>query len=271
MIRMIRTKNLRALQEGAALASVLEEQLEEAEGAVEAFRGDLDTQDEKNRDLEEELGGVRIELAASEFRNHDFVRLTGLLFRALDYAGKTAEAPLEVVLHDGRVQGIYRDRAAAKASTPYGDRDGWGPVPDPAPEPLGWMVEQATPPRLAAPPDAQEIEDLLERVERPDAERLAEAERIQELTAALETVRAQRETAMKDTDTAATALTAEALAYALHRAAVAEIASEIAMTLSAGDPRASVLAVSGLLLKNADVLGIDPTPAIPAQQKGAVA
>ncbi|MFH8642267.1 hypothetical protein [Streptomyces goshikiensis] len=270
MIRMIRTKNLRALQEGAALASVLEEQLEEAEGAVEAFRGDLDTQDERNRDLEEELGGLRTELVAAGTRNEDFVRLTVLLFRALDYAGEKAEAPLDVVLRDGRVQGVYRDRAAAMASTPCGDR-GWGPIPDPAPEPLGWAIERATPPRLAAPPDAQEIEDLLERVERPTADQLAEAGRLQALTGQLEIVRSQRDTAMEDTDTAAAALTAEALAYALHRAAVTEIVSEIAMTLSAGDPRASVLAVSGLLLKNADVLGIDPAPAIPAQQKGAVA
>ncbi|MFD3700679.1 hypothetical protein ACFWUZ_31885 [Streptomyces sp. NPDC058646] len=257
MIRMIRTKNLRTLQEGAALASVLEEQLEEAEGAVEAFRGDLDTQDEKNRDLEEELGGVRTELAAAETRNHDLIRLTGLLFRALDYAGEKAEAPLDVVLHKGRVEGIYRDRAAAMASTPFADR-GWGPVPDPAPEPLGWMIERATPPRLAAPPNAQEIEDLLERVERPDAERLAEAERIQELTGALETVRAQRGTAMKDTDTAATALTAESLAFALHRAAVAEVAAKIAHALSASDPVGSIVDVGALLLRYADVLCIDP-------------
>ncbi|MFB8314718.1 hypothetical protein ACFC5T_40370 [Streptomyces sp. NPDC055961] len=81
-------------------------------------------------------------------------------------------------------------------------------------------------------------------------------------------LRSQRDTAMKDTETAAAALTAESLAYAFHKEAVAQAATEIAMALSADDTRASVREVSTVLLRRAKTLGIDTDS---NEKKGAVA
>lgn len=81
---------------------------------------------------------------------------------------------------------------------------------------------------------------------------------VERLTGELAAVRSQRDTAIEDTGTAAAALTAEGLARVLYRAEIAEITSSIAAALSAADTAASVREVSGLLLKHAEVLGIDP-------------
>ncbi|GGY71011.1 hypothetical protein GCM10010363_60160 [Streptomyces omiyaensis] len=94
------------------------------------------------------------------------------------------------------------------------------------------------------------------------------ADEIEALTALVADLRSQRDTAMKDTETAAAALTAESLAYAFHKAAVAEAATEIAMALSADDTRASVRKVSAVLLRRAKTLGIDTDS---NEKKGAAA
>lgn len=89
-----------------------------------------------------------------------------------------------------------------------------------------------------------------------DAERLVTA------------LRSQRDTAMQDTETAAAALIAESLAYAFHKEAVTQAATEIAMALSADDTRASVREVSAVLLRHAAALGIDTDS---NEKKGAAA
>ncbi|MDX2974017.1 MULTISPECIES: hypothetical protein [Actinomycetes] len=274
MIRMIRTTTLRALQEGAELASVLEADLELAGNAIEAFKTDAAADVRLRQQLVTDLGEVRTELVAAESRGADLVRLVELLLGAVKYAVDAAEAPTEVVLHEGRVHSAHRDRKSAQAVTPFPDAD-WVPTPAPDPTPLGWKIQRAPLPQLPAPDSADEIKALLERTERPALEQLAEANRLQALTRELETVRSQRDTAIDNTATAVTAMTAESLTLAFYRAAVAEAASEIAMALSAKDPRASLREVSGLLLRHAELLGIDPngsgTGADTTETKGAVA
>lgn len=257
MIRMIRTKNLRALQEGAELASVLEADLELAENAIEAFKTDAAADVRLRQQLVTDLGEVRTELVAAESRNTDLVRLVELLLGAVQYVVDAAEAPTEVVLHKGKVHSAHRDRKSAQAATPYPDGN-WVPSQSPDPDPLGWKIQTAPLPKLPAPASADEIEALLDRLERPALEQLAEADRLQGLTRELETIRSQRDTAMKDTETAAAALTAESLAFAFHRAAVTEAVTEIAFALLSNDTVASVREVSGLLLRHADLFGLDP-------------
>ncbi|SEE59161.1 hypothetical protein SAMN04490357_7683 [Streptomyces misionensis] len=254
MIRMIRTKTLRALKEGAELASVLETDLETSEATTES---------------------LRTELVAAEARNTDLHRLVELLVGATKYAFDAADAPIDVVLHEGKVRSAHRDRASAQAATPHPDAT-WKPTPDPDPDPLGWKIYQTTPPPLAAPPTAGEIDALLERLERPALEQIETAKRLQELPGELETIRSQRDTAIKDTETALAALTAESLAFAFHREAVTEAVTEIAFALLSSDTAASVREVSGLLLRHAELFGIDPHgPATDAgtgtETKGAVA
>lgn len=281
MIRLIRTKHLKALrltiaalEEGVELASVLEANLEDAEAAIEAYKKDADADAGLRQQLVTDLGEVRTELVAAESRNADLVRLVELLLGAVKYAVDAAEAPVEVVLHKGRVHSVHRDRKSAQAVTPY-PVGSWGPTPDPDPDPLGWKIQRAPRPQLSAPDSAGEIEALLDRLERPALEQLAEANRLQALERELEAVRSQRDTAMKDTETAVAALTAESLAFAFHRTAVSEAAAEIAMALSADDPGASLRAVSAVLLRHADVFGIDPngpgSGADTTETKGAVA
>lgn len=236
MIRIVRTTTLQALQEGAELASVLQDDLTAAEQAVEQHESDL--------------AEVRVELTAAECRNTDLEQLVTLLLGAVTYAVTAADAPLDVVLHEGRVLSTHRDRKAAEAATPYADSN-WVPVQDPDPNPLGWKINRARPPQLAAPDSIDQIEALLERLERPASEQLAE-------TQDLEALRSQLDTAIENTETAAAALTAEAVAFALHRAGVAEVVEEIAEALSAADPAASIREVSRLLLQHADLFGIDP-------------
>ncbi|MFE4658217.1 hypothetical protein ACFRFJ_16225 [Streptomyces hydrogenans] len=158
MIRMIRTKYLRALREGVELASVLESDLEDAENRNDLLAADL--RDAENRN----------DLLAADLE------------------------------------------------------------------------------------DAKSRNDLL-------------ADEVASLTALVAELRSQRDTAMKDTETAAAALTAESLAYAFHKDAVTRAATEIAMVLSADDPRASVRAVSAVLLRRAETLGIDTD----SKKKGAAA
>ncbi|OKJ46854.1 hypothetical protein [Streptomyces sp. CB02115] len=267
MIRMIRTKNLRALQEGAELASVLEADLENAEAAVAALEADQAEDMEQLQKLVTEVRDLRVELAAAETRGFDMHRLIELLLRATKYAFDAADAPLDVVMHQGNVHSTHRDRKAALAATPYPDGV-WLPCPNPDDtDPLGWKIKQATPTPLPAPASASEIEALLQRVERPALEQLDEAQE-------LEAVRAQRDTAMQDTDTAAAALTAESLTHAFHRVAVTEAATEIAMALSARNPRAAMREVSALLLRHAELFGIDthgPKTGADTNKKGAVA
>ncbi|GAA5082976.1 hypothetical protein [Streptomyces similanensis] len=257
MIRMIRTKNLRALEQGAELASALEADLELAENAIEGFKEDAAANAGLRQQLVTDLGEVRTELVASESRNTALHRLVALLVGAVKYAFDAADAPIDVVLHEGKVRSAHRDRASAQAATPFPD-GGWVPAQDPDPDPLGWKIQRTTPPPLPAPADADEIEALLKRTERPALEQLAEADRLQKLTRELETIRSQRDTAMKDTGTAAAALAAESLAFAFHRAAVTEAVTEIAFALLSNDTVASVREVSGLLLRHAGLFGIDP-------------
>lgn len=272
MIRMIRTKNLRALQEGAELASVLEADLELAEHAIEAFKADAAADARLRQQLVTDLGEVRTELVAAEARNADLARLVELLLGAVKYAFDAADAPVDVALHEGRVHSAHRDRQSAQAATPFTDDGRWPPMPDP--DPLGWKIQRATPPPLSAPAGADQIEALLERLERPALEQLAEASRLQELTRELEAVRSQRDTAMKDTETAVAALTAESLAFTFYRAAIAEAAAEIARAADPEDPANSLADIGFLLLQHADVLnpkdgsgsGADTT-----ETKGAVA
>ncbi|MGW1226620.1 hypothetical protein [Streptomyces sp. NPDC002530] len=208
MIRLIRTKNLRALQEGAELASVLETDLEKAEAAVAAFRDDQSEDVGQLQKLYGEVHDLRAELAAAESRDSDMHRLVELLLNATKYAFDAADAP-----------------------------------------------------------GANEIESLLQRLERPAAEQLAEAHE-------LESVRAQRDTAMKDTETVAAALTAESLAHAFHCVAVTEAVTEIAMALSARNPRSAIREVSALLLRHAELFGIDTHGSgtgADTEEKGAVA
>ncbi|MGW0999235.1 hypothetical protein ACWD5V_39410 [Streptomyces sp. NPDC002523] len=266
MIRMIRTKTLRALQEGAELASVLEADLELAEHAIEGFKADAAADAGLRQQLVTDLGEVRTELVASESRNADLHRLVELLVGATKYAFDAADAPTEVVLHEGRVRSAHRDRKSAQAATPYPDGN-WVPSQTPDPDPLGWKIQTAPLPPLAAPGTAGEIEALMERLERPALEQLDEARE-------LEAVRSQRDTAIENTETAAAALTAESLAFAFHRAAVTEAVTEIAMALSADDPRAALREVSGLLLRHAETFGIDPhgpETGADTKKKGAVA
>lgn len=255
MIRMIRTKNLKALREGAELASVLEKDLESAESTAESYRLDLSTQDEKNGRLEEELDEVRTELAATEIRSSDLATLANLLFETTADAFRAAEAPVEVVLRDGQLQSLHRERQAAQDSTPFST---WKATPEGADPVEGWHIRTAHLPRLETPAAAPAIEMLLKRVERPAPERIAEADRVLALRRDLENVRSQRDLAMADCFTAASALTAESLAHALHRAAVADVAAKIAHALSASDPTGSIVDVGALLLRYADVLCIDP-------------
>ncbi|MYR41243.1 hypothetical protein [Streptomyces sp. SID5910] len=267
MIRMIRTKNLRALQEGAELASALEADLENAEAAVAAFEADQADDVEQLQRLSSEAHDLRVELEAAETRGSDMHRLIELLLTATKYAFDAADAPLDVVMHQGNVHSTHRDRKAALAATPFPDGV-WLPCPTPDDtDPLGWKIKQATPTPLPSPANASEIEFLLERLERPALEQLDEARE-------LEAVRAQRDTAMKDTETAAAALTAESLTYAFHRVAVTEAVTEIAMALSGRSPRASVREVSALLLRHAELFGIDthgPENGADTETKGAVA
>ncbi|WP_415962004.1 hypothetical protein [Streptomyces sp. 021-4] len=273
MIRMIRTKNLRALQEGAELASVLEADLETAETAIETGKKTQARDAERLQKLSGEACDLQVELVAAETRSSDMNRLIELLLRATQYAFDAADAPLDVVMHHGNVHSTHRDREAALAATPYPDGV-WLPCPNPDDtDPMGWKIKQATPTPLAPPAGAGEIEALLERLERPALEQLAEADRIQELTRCLEAVRSQRDTAMQDTDTAAAVLTAEALAHAFHRVAVTEAVTEIAFALLSSDTDASVREVSGLLLRHADLFGIDlhgPQTGADTNKKGAV-
>ena len=274
MIRMIRTKNLRALQEGAELASVLEADLENAEAAVEAYKKDAAADAGLRQQLVTDLGEVRTELVAAESRNTDLVRLVELLLGAVQYAVDAAEAPTEVVLHEGRVHSAHRDRKSAQAVTPYPDGN-WRPTPTPDPNPLGWKIQTAPLPKLPAPASADEIEALLDRLERPALEQLAEGNRLQELTRELEAVRSQRDTAMKDTETAVTAMTAESLTFAFYRAAVAEAAAEIARSVDPKDPVNSLIDIGFALLKHADVLNPKDNGSGPGadttEKKGAVA
>ncbi|MYX18435.1 hypothetical protein GTY67_34365 [Streptomyces sp. SID8374] len=273
MIRMIRTKNLRALQEGAELASVLEADLETAETTIEAGKENQARDAEQLQKLSGEARDLRVELVAAESRNKDFARLVELLGRATQYAFDAADAPVHVVQHEGRARSAHRDGASARAATPYPD-DNWVTSLDPDSDPLGWRITATTPPPLAPPECAGEIEALLERLERPALEQLAEADSLQELTRQLEAARSQRDTAMQDTDTAAAALTAEALAHAFHRTAVTAVVTEMAFALLSSDTDASVREVSGLLLRHADLFGIDPhgpKTGADAITKGAVA
>ncbi|WP_435059531.1 hypothetical protein [Streptomyces sp. bgisy060] len=274
MIRMIRTKTLRALKEGAELASVLEADLELAENAIEGFKADAAADAGLRQQLVTDLGEVRTELVAAESRNADLHRLVELLVGATKYAFDAADAPTEVVLHEGRVCSAHRDRKSAQAATPYPDGN-WVPSQTPDPDPLGWKIQTAPLPPLAAPASAGEIEALMERLERPALEQLDEGNRLQELTRELEAVRSQRDTAMKDTETAVTAMTAESLAFAFYRAAVAEAAAEIARSVDPKDPVNSLIDIGFALLKHADVLnpkdnGSDPG-ADTNEKKGAVA
>jgi hypothetical protein len=135
------------------------------------------------------------------------------------------------------------------------------------PDPMGWKITAPTPAPLPAPASAGEIEALLERLERPALEQLDEARE-------LEAVRSQRDTAIENTQTAAEALTAESLAYAFHRVAVTEAVTEIAMALSGRSPRTAVREVSALLLRHAQLFGIDPhgpQSGADTETKGAVA
>ncbi|MFF9638759.1 hypothetical protein ACF1D2_29795 [Streptomyces bacillaris] len=257
MIRMIRTKNLRALKEGAELASALEADLETAETLVEALRKDQDETGGQLQTLSGEVRDLRVELVAAETRSQDFARLVELLGRATQYAFDAADAPVHVVQHEGRARSAHRDSTSARAATPYPDAT-WVRSPDPEAAPLGWRITELTPAPLAPPAGVDEIEALMERLERPALEQLAEADRLQELTRQLEAVRSQRDTAMQDTETAAAALTAESLTHAFHRAAVTEAVTEIAFALLSSDTDASVREVSGLLLRHADLFGLDP-------------
>ncbi|MFF3843427.1 hypothetical protein [Streptomyces sp. NPDC001930] len=271
MIRMIRTVNLRALQEGAELAADLEADLEIAEAAVEAHKKDAAADAGLRQQLVTDLGEVRTELVAAESRESDLLRLLNLLLAATKYAFDAADAPLHLVLHEGRVHSTHRDRKAAEAVTPYADCE-WVPMSKPNPNPFGWKIHRAAPPALPSPEGAGEIEALMERLERPALEQLGEANRLQALTGELETVRAQRDTAIEDTGTAAAALTAESLAYAFYRAAVTEAVTEIAMALSTKNPRASLREVSGLLIRHAELFGIDshgPQTGADTEKKGA--
>ncbi|WP_331721762.1 hypothetical protein OG596_38780 (plasmid) [Streptomyces sp. NBC_01102] len=267
MIRMIRTKTLRALQEGAELASALEADLENAEAAVAAFETDQADDMEELQKLVTEVRDLRVELVAAETRGSDMHRLIELLLNATKYAFDAADAPLDVVMHQGNVHSAHRDRKAALAATPFPDGV-WLPTPDPDDtDPMGWKIKQAAPTPLPAPASASEIEALLQRLERPALEQLDEARE-------LESVRSQRDTAMKDTETAALALTAESLAHAFHRVAVTEAVTEIAMALSARNPRAAMREVSALLLRHAELFGIDtdgPENGADTETKGAVA
>jgi hypothetical protein len=236
MMRLVRTTTLRVLQEGAELAAVLQNDLADAEQTVER--------------QETDLAEVRVELTAAECRNTDFERLVTLLLGAVTYAVAAAEAPLDVVLHEGRVLSTHRDWKSAEAATPFTDST-WAPVPDPDPNPLGWKINRARPPQLAAPDSIDDIEAVLERLERSAREQLAEARD-------LEALRSQLDTAVENTETAVAALTLETVAFALHRAGVTEAAAEIAEALSAADPAASIREVSRLLLQHADLFGIDP-------------
>ncbi|MEU2076630.1 hypothetical protein [Streptomyces sp. NPDC013489] len=278
MIRIIRTKTLKALQNDAAFASYadgLAADLELAQEAVEAYKEDQADDVEQLQKLSGEARDLRVELVAAESRNTDFARLAELLLAATEYVVKAAEAPLDVVLHDGRLHGVYRDRASAMAAAGYPDSRDWSPAPEPDTTVEGWKIRNTPVPQLAAPAGADEIEALLQRLERPALEQLAEADRLQAQNRELESIRSQRDTAIENTETAAAALTAESLAYALHRAEISEIATDIALSLSAGDPAASVREVARLLIKHADALGIDPhgpgPEAVRSQTKGAAA
>ncbi|MFJ4343213.1 hypothetical protein [Streptomyces sp. NPDC088915] len=255
MIRIVRTEHLQALQSGVAMASVLEDDLEKAEVVIEAYKKGAAGEAALRRKLVGEVRDLQVELTAAETLSADLARLVELLLGAVKIATDAADAPLSVVVHKGRVQSTHRDLASAKASTPFGN-SGW--LQGENPDPLGWRISTAVLPPLPVPASAGEIEDLLERVERPALEQLTEATRLQELTEELERVRSQRDTAIKDTETAAAALTAESLTLAFHRAAVTEAATAVALALSGKNPRASVREVSALLLRHATVLGIDP-------------
>lgn len=267
MIRMIRTKNLRALQEGAELASALQTDLENAEAAVAAFEADQAEDVEQLQKLSGEVRDLRVELVAAESRDSDMSRLIKLLLHATTYAFNAADAPLDVVMHQGNVHSTHRDRKAALAATPFPDGV-WLPTPDPDDtDPLGWKIKRAAPTPLPSPASASEIETLLQRLERPALEQLDEARE-------LEAVRSQRDTAIKDTETAALALTAESLTHAFHRVAVTEAVTEIAMALSARNPRAAMREVSALLMCHAELFGIDPhgpENGADTETKGAVA
>lgn len=260
MIRVIRTKNLAALREGAELAFVLNEELAAREAADEqtaaSHRQALYDQAELNQQLVLDLDAAHADLAAARSQIADLDRLKTLLLDAVQQATDAADAPIVAVLHEGKVQSLHRDRASAKAATPFADRT-WKLLPAADPEPLGWKIWSTTPPPLARPDCADEVAALLIRLARPETERAAEAAELQQLKRELETVREQRDTAVEDTETAATAYTAEALAHALYRAGVAEVTAQIVDALSAGDPAASIRAVSRLLLKHAEDLGID--------------
>lgn len=266
MIRIIRTQTLRALQEGAELASVLETDLEAAEARVAAFEADQADDVEQLQKLSGEVSDLRVELVAAESRGLDLHRLVELLIGATKYAFDAADAPVHVVQHGGRVRSAHRDGKSARAATPYPD-DNWLTSRTPDPDPMGWKITVPTPPPLPAPDSASEIEFLLERLERPALEQLDEARE-------LEAVRSQRDTAIENTQTAAEALTAESLAFAFHRMAVTEAVTEIAMALSARNPRAAMREVSALLMRHAELFGIDPhgpKDGADTETKGAVA
>lgn len=257
MIRMIRTTTLRALQEGAELASVLEEDLANTEVALAAYKADQDDDMTQLQQLAYDLGEVRTQLVAAEARNNDFARLTTLLVDATRYAFDAADAPVDVVLHKGRVHSVHRDRQAAVDAVPLTNKRMY-PLTDPDPDPFGWKVQTASRATLPSPERADEITALLERVERPATDRPAEVDRVQELTRELETVRAQRDTAIEDTATLGAAFTSRCVDDSLHRKTVTQVAGLIAMALSAQDPIGSVRDISCLLFQYADVLGIDP-------------
>jgi hypothetical protein len=256
MIRMIRTKNLRALQEGAELASVLEADLENAEAAVAAFQADQADDMKQLQKQVTEVSDLRVALVAAESRNTDMHRLVELLLAATKYAFDAADSPVHVVLHEGRVRSAHRDGTSARAATPYPDSN-WVTSQRPDPDPLGWKIQQAPLPQLSAPESAKEIEALLERLERPATDRPAEADRLQELTAELETVRSQCDTAITDCAALGKAYTSRCVELSLHRKDVTAAAELIAAVLSEQDPVRAVQKVSAVLLQYADVLGLD--------------
>ncbi|MFH8620129.1 hypothetical protein ACH4E8_34315 [Streptomyces sp. NPDC017979] len=250
-VRLIRTSTLGTLKVGAELASALRTDLAAAVAAIESYRVDLAGQDEVREHLAETIAELRTERVAAEIRTADLDRLTTLLLGALAYTGKAAEAPVSVLVNDGVVHSVYRDPKSAMVASglPWDD---WVEVGEGSDGPAeGWKIRTKSLPRLPAPDFAGEIQELMERLERPAADQLAEAGRLQQ-------TERERDTAVQNAETAAVGLVAESVAAALYRAHVAEIASELALALSASDPAGAVREVSRLLLQHAETLGIDP-------------
>lgn len=182
-VRIIRTKNLTALREGAeraaglAGAAGLAAELESAENTIEEYKADARKMAGAVQQLSTDNRELRTEMAVTAQENSELGQLVQLLLGACEYLNTAAHGPVSVLLRDGRVHSVHRDQQAAMDEVPLGPGESWVQA---RPDDLanGWRVRTERLQELPLPPKAAEIEVLLERLERPAVEKLRNAQEV---------------------------------------------------------------------------------------------